>query len=343
MIPIFKQIWLVLLLPCGLWSQASAPVLQPEQAAAGPGGGEYLHAEVRFQDFAEEADGYWLFEPSSPTPDSADVVVFLHGYGGYNPMIYGQWIKHLVRKGHIVIFPRYQKNLVFPRPPRFTKNVARGIRDALVELAKEGHVKPKVDHLVIVGHSYGGIIAAKLGVQFEKFGIPQPKGLLLCAPGTGPLTGGRLRSYQKMPADTKVVIVVSKNDEVVGEKMAKRIFRTAVHTPERNLLYLYQDSHGTPAIKASHNQSYALDRDYDTGIRNFTAKRALRIATTDVVDYNVYWKFLDAMLDCIVAGENCELVLGGGYQQTGVGKWSDGRSIQAMRVVLPQATKEVER
>ncbi len=322
-------------LPLGLYAQAAAPIVQPGQPTEGPGGSEYLHQAVRFQDYAAKPDGYWLFEPASPTPDSADVVVFLHGYGGYNPMIYGQWIKHLVRKGHIVIFPRYQKNLVFPRPPRFARNCAKAIRDALAELEREEHVKPKLDALVLAGHSYGGIIGAKLGVQFEKFDIPKPKGLLLCAPGTGPLTGGRLRSYKKLPSDTKLLIVVSKNDEVVGEKMAKRIFRTASKTPDRNLLYLYKDKHGLPAIKASHNQSYSLAMEFDSGIRNFTAKRALRVAKVDAVDYGVYWKLLDAMVACIRDGQYCEIATGGGYLQTGIGKWSDGAMIQPLRVVLP--------
>lgn len=335
MIPFFKKLSLFLCLPLSLYSQAAAPIAQPGQPHEGPGGSEYRHEEVRFQDYAARPDGYWLFEPASPTPDSADVVVFLHGYGGYNPMIYGQWIKHLVRKGHIVIFPRYQKNLVFPRPPRFAKNCAKAIRDALTELEGDGHVKPRLDALVFAGHSYGGVIGAKLGVQFEKFDIPGPKGLLLCAPGTGPLTGGRLRSYKKMPSDTKILIVVSKDDEVVGEKMAKRIFRTASKTRDRNLLYLYKDQHGLPAIKASHNQSYSLDLEFDSGVRNFTAKRALRISSVDVIDYHVYWKLLDAMINCIRDGQDCEIAIGGSYQQTGIGQWSDGTMIQPLRVVLP--------
>lgn len=335
MIPIFKKLSLFLLLPLGLWSQAAEPIAQPGQPSTGPGGSEYEHAEVIFRDFAEQPDGYWLFEPASPQPDSADLVVFLHGYGGYNPMIYGKWIKHLVRKGHIVIFPRYQRNLIFPRPPRFAKNVAKAIRDALHELEGDEHVKPRLDALVFAGHSYGGIIGAKLGVQFEKFGIPRPKGLLLCAPGTGPLTGGRMRSYKKMPADTKLVIVVSNDDEVVGKKMAKRIFRTAIQVPDRNLLYLSKDTYGEPAIKANHNQSYSLDLDFDTGKRNFTAKRALRISRLDAVDYGVYWKLLDAMIDCIRTGDHCEMAVGGGPLQIAIGQWSDGTAIQPLEVVLP--------
>ena len=85
-----------------------AQITGPEQPLAGPGGKAYLHQQVHFQDFASEADGYWLFEPIAPKPDSADVIVFLHGYGAIDPSIYGHWIRHLVLQGNIVIYPRYQ-------------------------------------------------------------------------------------------------------------------------------------------------------------------------------------------------------------------------------------------
>lgn len=331
------QFLLCICIPLLSWSQAAESIQQPEQPRSGPGGADYLHERVVFQDFAKKAKGYWLFEPDEPKPDSAHVVVFMHGYGAYNPMIYGQWIKHLVKKGNIVIFPRYQKDLVFPRPPRFAKNVAIAIRAALGELQTGEHVRPITEPLTFVGHSYGGVIAAKLAVEFEKFSLPTPKGLLLCAPGTGPLTGGRLKSYKKMPEDTKILLMVSEGDKVVGDKMAKRIFETAIHTPDRNLLYQYMDAYGKPEVEAGHNQSYSIDLDFDTGIRNFTAKRALRIARLDAVDYYGYWKLMDALLDCLRRGEHCDLILGGTSQQLFLGNWSDGKAIRPLDVSLPAA------
>jgi hypothetical protein len=92
----------------------SQSVLPPLQSIRGPGSTDYAHAGIRMLDNGDQVDGYWLFEPTLPTPDSAHVIVFLHGYGAYNPMIYGKWIKHLVRNGNIVIYPRYQKNNFFP-------------------------------------------------------------------------------------------------------------------------------------------------------------------------------------------------------------------------------------
>ena len=118
------------------------PAEPPTQPETGPGGSEYVCDSVWFQDFSKKQDGYWLFEPMEPKPDSANLIVFVHGYGGYNPMIYGQWIRHLVRKGNIVVYPRYQKNILRPRPKKFSRNVSRAIRDALAEMKNDGHVKP---------------------------------------------------------------------------------------------------------------------------------------------------------------------------------------------------------
>jgi hypothetical protein len=59
---------------------AQSPSLQP---LSGPGGSAYLHSDVVMSDFTSiwTADEYWLFEPDSPKPDAADVIVFNHGYG----------------------------------------------------------------------------------------------------------------------------------------------------------------------------------------------------------------------------------------------------------------------
>ena len=125
----------------------------PYQPESGPGSANYSHAEVNEINHAQEEDGYWIYEPAAPVPEKANVIVFVHGYGGYNPMIYGNWIKHLVKKGNIVIYPRYQKNNWTPRPPKFVANVAKGVKNGLLYLEKKSQIKPLVDNLSFVGHS----------------------------------------------------------------------------------------------------------------------------------------------------------------------------------------------
>lgn len=307
----------------------------PGQPPSGPGGAEYAHRAVSFFDHASRADGYWLFEPADPKPDSADVVVFLHGYGAYNPMAYGKWIKHLVARGNIVIYPRYQKNLLTPRPDGFPANAAKGIRDALKELEKTGRVKPRVEHISYIGHSYGGVIAANLGVNWQKLGVPKPASMLLAQPGSGPLKGARLERYDGLPEDLRLVIVVGEDDYVVGNEFGVRVFQTAVRTPERNLVLQRRDSDGQRHVFAYHSEPYCYDLDFDTGVRNYTTRRVLMTSRLNEVDFNCYWKFADALMDCTRHDCHADYAFGNTPLQRFLGQWSDGKPMCELEVFLP--------
>jgi pimeloyl-ACP methyl ester carboxylesterase len=151
------------------FSVYSQEIKSPEQTLEGPGGKDYLHQEVIQYDYAQNPDGFWLYEPASPKPEKANVIVFIHGYGAYNPMIYGKWIKHLVRKGNTVIFPRYQRNMFSPSTKYFAENVVEAVLNALDTLNSQGHVSPITDHFSLVGHSYGGVISANLCVYYKSY------------------------------------------------------------------------------------------------------------------------------------------------------------------------------
>jgi pimeloyl-ACP methyl ester carboxylesterase len=313
----------------------------PGQPAEGPGGADYTHHSVAFYDAATKADGYWLFEPAEPRPDSAEVVVFLHGYGAYNPMAYGKWIKHLVAKGNIVIYPRYQKNLLWPRPDAFPENAATGIRDALKALEKEGHVKPRTEKVAYIAHSYGGVIAANLGVHWQKHGIPKPAAMLLAEPGSGPFKGARLEDYAGLPADLNLLVVVGEDDYVVGAEFGARVFQTAVNTPQRNLVVQRRDTTNFRRwILATHSEPYAYDLDFDTGVRNYTAKRVLMSSRLNEVDFYCYWKFSDALIAYTRTGEYGDVAFGNTPSQRFLGLWADGRPIREMEVILPESLRK---
>ncbi len=219
----------------------------PSQPADGLGGANYLHAEVTMRDSANETDGYWLFEPASPKPDSAHVIVFMHGYGALNPMAYGGWIKHRCARATSSYLPSSSAIGGLHLRNSFRANAAKGIRDALKALKTGDHVRPIDGPLIMLGHSYGAATAAYLAVKYKQYGIPQPKGLLLCAsPGTGPMNGAKPEDYRNMPADTKLLIVNSNDDQVVKEKFQRTIFNTAINTPTRNFLKLYADEYARP-------------------------------------------------------------------------------------------------
>ncbi len=331
---------LLFLLMCLAPSLFAQEIKPPEQALEGPGGQEYLHDEVTQYDFASKPNGFWLYEPASPKPEKANVIVFIHGYGAYNPMIYGKWIKHLVRKGNTVIFPRYQKNLFSPSPKQFAGNTVDGILAALDTLANGEHVAPITDHFSLVGHSYGGVISANLAVYHKGYNIPKPEAIMLVSPGTGPFKGGLLKTYEKMPEDINLLVMVSENDKTVGDKIGKLIYKTAIHVKNRNLIRQYSDSTGSKRMTSGHNESYSIDKDFDSGIRNVSAKRALRMGHLNAVDFFGYWKLFDALNAFTREGTFKEYAFGNTPEQRFLGVWSDGTKVKELEITVPEVASK---
>ncbi len=295
---------------------------------------KYVSQDIDFQSFAEQQDGYWLFMPKNPQPDTAHVLVFLHGYGGYNPMIYGKWLKHLTKQGNIVIYPRYQKNLRVPRPNKFGINVAKAIQDAKIELESRENIVALWDDLTFVGHSYGGVVSADLAANYVVYDIPQPKAIMLVSPGTAYLKKGRLESYESIPEETKVLITVSNDDKTTGDEFGILVYETAVNTPNRVLYRQFADAYAPAPITAGHNESYSVDLDFDAGFRNYTAKRALRISQENALDYNGYWRLFDALIACQREERDCDLAFG--KEGFDLGEKENGESLGSFQVNIPK-------
>lgn len=305
----------------------------PGQPLSGPGGRNYPHDDIRVTIRADKADGFWLFEPASPTPDSAHVVVFLHGYGAINPMIYGGWLEHLVRKGNTVIFPRYQKGIFPPKTRRFANRAVTGIHNALDTLSNGDHISPITRQFSITGHSYGGALAANLAANYQEYKLPKPVAVLLCSPGTGPFKGGVLDSYENIPTDTKLLVMVSEKDKTVGDKLGKKVFATATNTLDKHLIQQAQDRrYQDRDIRAGHNESYSVDPTLDFGKRSIVTRRAVKVSRLDAVDYFGYWKLLDALHSCTRNGNYCNYASGNTFEQTFMGYWSDGMPVKPLKV-----------
>ncbi len=250
--------------------------------------------ELEQIDHSAKATGYWIYYSPDMDISKATLVVFVHGYGGYNPMIYGSWIRHLIRQGKLVIYPRYQRNIFFPSANKFAENAATGVKDAIAYLQKEFSYNPpeKADY---IGHSYGGTIISDYLVNYEEYGIPKPHAALLCAPGTSSLKGGRLKSYAGIDPDVHLAIVEENNDWVVGNEFSRKVFSEAPEEMKKALIVDYSQALSTSYYEAHHNVCYALDGDFDNQLRNYTAKRALDIGRTDELDYNFYWRLFDLL------------------------------------------------
>ena len=116
------------------------------------------------------ADAWYVFEPVRPRPRKAPLAVVMHGYceyAGYNQMY--EFIRHTVRKGSIVIYPRWQTNVATPCPGPFDiepcmKSSLRGHPRRRWRTCARGRsrVQPQLRRTSYFGFSFGGIITANL-------------------------------------------------------------------------------------------------------------------------------------------------------------------------------------
>ncbi len=314
---------------------------QPAQPATGPGGSDYTYGGVTQFDYGTNGNGqdFWLYEPNSPTPDSANVVVFIHGLGETNPKLYGAFIKHLVRKGNIVIYPRYQKDLNSDNTT-FSDSCAKGIQRALDTLQQAGHVKPRLNNFFVLGHSVGGILTANMSTRYAMYGLPKPLTAFSMQPGAN-IPQILLSDYSGFESDIKYLILVGNDDIIVGSQTGEMLFNqtTSVPTSHKNLLKHFADSHGSPALGATHFEPLAGDVAFDNGESNLFIL-ASGTGPVDAFDYYGTWKLQDALMDCALNNQNCDLAFGDTPGQKSLGNWSDGTPLTPMQVT-PSAANTI--
>src|SRR6185369_8826078 len=224
-------------------------VTPPSQPKTGPGGKQYLHSSVIKNRYGKGGTEYWIYEPDSPKPRTAPVIVLLHGWGGMNPLYYGAWINHLVKRGNIVIYPRYQANLLTPIKD-FTPNTISAVKDAVNRLKTEkGHVTPDFNKFATVGHSLGGLLAANIAALASESNLPRVRAVMSVEPGiTESPINVPLADLKKLPAETLLLAVAGDQDTLVRDTDAKRIYyeSTRVMAANKDYVTLVSDSHGEP-------------------------------------------------------------------------------------------------
>src|SRR6185503_8139565 len=257
----------VLLLIVSLASLPQIPT-PPAQPDSGPGGKQAAHAAVIKNRYGQGGKEYWIYEPDKPKPTTAPVVVFLHGWGGTNPLYYGAWIDHIVKRGNIVIFPRYQSTILTRRED-FIPNTLYAVKDAVTRLQTEaGHVRPDLNKVATVGHSLGGLLAASVAALAGESGLPRIRAVMSVEPGlTRSPANVPLADLKKIESDTLLIAVAGDRDTLVDDEDAKRIYyeSTRVSADNKDFVRLVTDERGRPSLIANHRAPTAPDKFYDNG------------------------------------------------------------------------------
>jgi dienelactone hydrolase len=289
---------------------------QPDQPTSGPGGSDYSHKFVIKTRYKWGAEQYWLFEPFWPKPDSAPLIVFNHGWLAMHPIIYREWINHIVKKGNIVVYPRYQAGPIRGYK-EFSSNAINAVKDAIETLNSGWHVRPELDKFAIVGHSLGGGITANMAALAEEVGLPIPKAIMPVQPY---IAFGDPVDFSKIHSETLMLVIVGENDTVVGNDSGRIIFENATQIPlsQKDFITQVTDNYGTPGIIADHQAPVCFPKFISD--------------STDAMDYFSTWKLFDALTDYAFYRINKEYCLGNTPEQRFMGKWSDGTSVKELLV-----------
>lgn len=182
-------------------------------------------------------------------PHRRATVIFLHGWGLIGADAYRAWLRHLAARGSDVIVPRYQIGLRTPTP-QVPDNALAGVRSGLRRL------RPRPQHVVVIGHSAGGVLAVGYAARAAETGLPPARALMVVYPG------GAVRNMPRVPqvdpgrlpeTVRRLVVMASPADQVVGTAPAEAIVAGATNVdPERRRLTLIEDAiaadHYAPAL-----------------------------------------------------------------------------------------------
>jgi acetyl esterase/lipase len=286
------------------------------------------HAAMHALSFGEGPRSYWLFEPAEPRAvEPAPVVVLLHGWMSTNPGLYGAWIAHLTRHGHIVIYPRYQDDWT-TRPAEFLPNALDAIRNALSVLeTSPQHTRPDRDRFALIGHSAGGNLASQLAAIASEVGLPEPKALVAVLPGEVlPASGPEL---SRIPSSTALVVAAAQEDVVVGDNRAREIFEgtTSIPPEHKQFLFLRSDRTIDPPLIADHASPMGALRWLDTGEGPFHSFQ-MNAATVDEFDRKVFWKAADLALRAGFTNQPLDELTRSGAQFQQLGQRDDGLAIR---------------
>jgi acetyl esterase/lipase len=320
------------------------PAAPPSQPATGPGGSEVAYDGILAQHYGPHPDGmsepsgYWLFEPTGPRSDGTPValqplplVIFLHGFTVVDPEVYHVWIEHLVRRGTIVVFPDYQAaNVPFSGETLVATDLSApqaiqdAIRAAVRELASGDHAQPDLTQVTMVGHSLGALLAADYAGRATP-DLPAPAALLLVVPGC--LPDCDVTQMAQIPATTRVLVLVGNQDTLAGEDTAKLVWAELGQIPadHKDYVHLRGDDHGQPPLVADHFIPLTTTSEF--------AREP--IGALNAYDWFGTWKWLDALMSCSAADQDCAVALGNTPEQRFMGAWSDG-----IPVLEPEVTDD---
>lgn len=344
-LPLFAMLTSLALSTSSLASPDLAKRFSPESWQA-----RRVHGGVEVFSVGHGPERAYVFMPATANLRALPLVLFHHGWLGMNPKNFGSLIDLIVRSGAVVIYPVYQDGDQTP-PQQVTELAARASAQALKELESRSPGLVDRNRTFYWGFSMGASISLNLALQPARYGLPEPRAMLLLAPGDahhvakGDAARSILGPIEKLPANLPVLIASGAADTSIGVPTARAMASRLCHLPAsgRNLILLPSDSHGERRITAGHGSPGAPDSRYDfpdsrrpvastiPGKQEFEASASLNL-----LDYYGYWRMTMRLLDH-VSGQAypVELFSRAADDNRFLGYWPDGSPYAAAQLEDP--------
>jgi dienelactone hydrolase len=179
-------------------------------------------------------EGVYLFRPAG---EPERMVIFFHGQGGpeeTTPANHRAWIDHLVRRGAVVLYPRYETSY----SGAVLDNATTGVRTAMRRLG------PQTLPVLALGYSRGAALAVEYAAAAPGQHQPVPDAI----ESVNPVPYGeqaRIVDLRPIRRGTILSVLVSEEDPIATDGMTLLLdrLRQAGFSPDAVLLHVAR-SHG---------------------------------------------------------------------------------------------------
>lgn len=311
----------------------------PVQPALGHGGTQYQHGGFSYWQHGISEEQYFVFEPDQPKPQKAGLVVFLHDWLASDPGYYMAWIRHLCRKGWVVIFPRYQGTGEIEKTWFF--HISRSVKDYLLENFRQGRVELDREKFAIIGHGAGAVLGANLAAADSYFGLPRCKALFVVMPHRKSL---KLYDLSAISRDAKMMVITGDRMDEANENTAREIFYAADRIKTNNKIYIsvWSDFYGQPPMVADELAPFAPEKpeferfvikyryDFLKLAKDRFHAHTIRTSPLDAFDWFVTFRLFDAMTENAFGDKTGLNPLKDNAELRFMGYWSDGRRLKGL-------------
>ena len=232
---------------------------------AGCGGSKtsYPKTATTIGPIGQNEEAVWVFRPAGKPKN---LVVFFHGQGGPDeatPKNHLPWIRHLVKRGSVVVYPRWE--VLYTQDP--IPLIVSSVRVATQRVDVDGLP------VLAIGYSRGGALAVEYGAVAPKHKLPVPGEIMSIFPASVG-NEGHIVDLKPLDHSTQLVIQMGQADRVVGR------------TGARDLLHRLQKG-GFPAGN--------VRLDFVTSRPGFVADHVAPLRTTAAAQA-AFWGVADELL-----------------------------------------------